>query len=508
MKKSLILLCWITLNWSCLSSVPEIHIVHLEALRGAIFPIEKINESGTFHEGGISLISQKLNEIKKEIDPQPLILIGNSNFIHGTVETYFTKGEAIIEAMNYLGFSALVLGHREFYFGQKTLADLARKAEFPFLSADIVHENGSTPEFLKPYLVLDSESAIIGISGSDTFAKNLDETMKGLRLLPARETIEKYAEQLRNVGIKRVYVASAVDIKIKSNAEAEALLNAKGVELLLVSTASEELRGKNEVYFIKTPDGKMKKILPAAGRKGATIGHYQRLPDGHESYKIFPINSKHLKPDPAMSEFMYRLKQSVDRIGSDVIGQTKYDIPHSDSRESELGNLVTDILRQYAQSEIFVTNSGIMRDGFKKGDITRRHLYALLPFGGNIVETAGMTGAQVLKLLEKSCSFRYPRSFLQVSGVSFRYDPRKKIGNRVLENSVKINGQNLDKNRIYNLATDLYIYRGGDDYNEFKEMKIGVKKIHTRATRNIIEDYIKKQGTIRGSITGRIVRIP
>ena len=85
-----------------------------------------------------------------------------------------------------------------------------------------------------------------------------------------------------------------------------------------------------------------------------------------------------------------------------------------------------------------------------------------------------VTGEQVLLALENGVS-QYPRlegRFPQVSGISFTFDPSRPSGERVCENTVLVNGDLLERTRIYTLCTKGYIASGKDGYSVFKSAKI------------------------------------
>ena len=151
-------------------------------------------------------------------------------------------------------------------------------------------------------------------------------------------------------------------------------------------------------------------------------------------------------------------------------------------------------------------NSGKVRNGFEKGPINLGDLYNVMPYEGSIV-TVEMTGDQILRVLESSCAFKMSKSFLQVSGIRFRFDSSEKPFSRVIENSVRINGKPLDKNRLYSVSLTDYIYQGGDSYNEFEEMGVKLIKTHQKQMREIIKDYILTVSKIHTPENSRITDI-
>jgi len=80
-----------------------------------------------------------------------------------------------------------------------------------------------------------------------------------------------------------------------------------------------------------------------------------------------------------------------------------------------------------------------------------------------------MTGNQVLLALENGVC-KYPRlegRFPQVSGVTFSFNPDGEEGDRVLTDSIKVNGSPLDIQRDYSVCIKAYLLAGKDGYTMF-----------------------------------------
>jgi len=102
---------------------------------------------------------------------------------------------------------------------------------------------------------------------------------------------------------------------------------------------------------------------------------------------------------------------------------------HVRTQETNLGNLVTDVIREYSGADIAVYNGGGIRDSASLGPITLRDAMEILAFENNVV-TLEMTGMQVVAMLEHGVS-SYPEvsgKFLQVSGLRFYFDPAEPAG--------------------------------------------------------------------------------
>ncbi len=133
------------------------------------------------------------------------------------------------------------------------------------------------------------------------------------------------------------------------------------------------------------------------------------------------------------------------------------------SQETNLGNLVCDVIRYYTGADIAIYNGGGIRAPAELGDLTLENAMEILAFNNEVV-TLEMTGAQIVATLEHGVSAYGAASgrFLQVSGIRFFMDPENPVGERVL--LAYVNGDPLHPNKTYTLATNDFLAAGGDDY--------------------------------------------
>ena len=164
----------------------------------------------------------------------------------------------------------------------------------------------------------------------------------------------------------------------------------------------------------------------------------------------------------------------AEDIGPDtVLGETEVYLDGSRDNvrtgETNLGNLIADILRYYGEefydgADIGLQHAGGIRASLEEGEITVEDVLEVYTFA-NYVTTVELKGAEVLEVLEHSVSY-YPDAtggFLQVSGISFSFDPSQEPGDRIVE--VLVDGEELDLEDNYFVATNNFIVRGSDGYD-------------------------------------------
>lgn len=172
--------------------------------------------------------------------------------------------------------------------------------------------------------------------------------------------------------------------------------------------------------------------------------------------------------------------------------------------ESSLGDFSSDAILKKTNDHykpedkipvsICLLNNGGLRAELPKGNITRGNAFELMPFE-NSVYILTITGAKTKQLFEY---------IVENNGAPFAGATVKAKGKKITE--LKINGQDLDLNKTYKVATSDYLAAGGDKYHFFKDP---VKtEILTYKLRDAIIDYLveenKKGNTLKVSTDGRI----
>lgn len=161
-----------------------------------------------------------------------------------------------------------------------------------------------------------------------------------------------------------------------------------------------------------------------------------------------------------------------------VIGETAIDLDARfqsiRTKETNIGNFVTDVMRHQLHADLAVLNSGTLRADavMEAGVLKMKDLVNLLPMLDELC-LLEITGAQILSVLENSVS-QYPRlegRFAQVSGIRFSFDPTKPGGTRVVDGSVTLDGKPLGLASSYKLVTKDYLRQGKDGFDVFKECR-------------------------------------
>jgi 5'-nucleotidase / UDP-sugar diphosphatase len=162
--------------------------------------------------------------------------------------------------------------------------------------------------------------------------------------------------------------------------------------------------------------------------------------------------------------------------------------------ECALGDMVTDVMRSFAESDFAIYNGGGLQ-GNLAGVITVGDVQLALPFA-DTVSLVRVTGEVLLLALENgfsqyvhqaedgasedsdsganetttsssTISSRLDGRFPQMSGLKVWWNPALDPGSRVVRMQVTSSGESVHLDRKYTLALGSYIRFGGDSYTVF-----------------------------------------
>lgn len=242
-------------------------------------------------------------------------------------------------------------------------------------------------------------------------------------------------------------------------------------------------------------------------RLGRTLGRLDLIVEGGRVVKATATNIQvqGIPPHPGVAALVKRFQDQLQARFSEGIGRAAVDLDGARdnvrTKETNLGNLVADVIRDFAAAEVGLMNGGGIRDSIRAGPITLGDAFRVLAFD-NTIMTMRVTGAQLREALENGVSQveRAGGRFPQVSGMAFVFDPRRPAGQRIVE--VRVGTQPLDPARTYTLVTNDFVGGGGDGYAVFTRAQ-GVRDTQV-LLRDVFIDFVRKVGTLNPRLEGRI----
>ncbi|HPH42190.1 MAG: 5'-nucleotidase C-terminal domain-containing protein [Syntrophorhabdaceae bacterium] len=449
--------------------------------------------------GGLSYLAARAERLRAE---KPTLLVAAGDMIQGNNWANIFQGKSSIEAMNAMGFDAMVVGNHEFDFGQSILKQRISEANFPVLGANVQGLN------LKPYIIKDIGGvavAVVGVVTDDTPVLTNPKNVEGLQFLPPAY-VKKYIQELKDKGNIVVVVSH-----IGFNEDVELAKEVEGIDVIVGGHSHTKVREPaiiGKTFIVQAfKHGEALGVLDITVMDGDIVRAEGRLEP------ITPTGEKNKK----IEEIVAKYREQMNAMMSGRVGETLVDLDGRNTRlmETNFGNLITDIMRGASGADAAIINGGSIRTSIKKGPILVGDIYGALPFE-NYVVVIKLTGLQILDALEQGVSGveEAKGGFPQVSGIEFTYDRSNPKGTRIKE--VFINGIPLATNKEYIVATNDFLAAGGDGYRVFRDAVKSSKDYEVigeamkgrsdsgRWLLDVVIDYIRSQRIISPRVEARI----
>lgn len=466
-----------------------------------------------------------------------VILVDAGDYSQGEVYVSDTKGLDAVEMMNATGYNVVSLGNHEFDYGFAQLKDNMSKAKFKVLCADVFNADG-TPIFDANYTYTTKSGVKIGFFGMETpetQTKANPALIKGLTFATDDAFTKAAADQVKTLKDDDIVICVShlgVDAESKPYRSTDLYAAVKGIDFIIDA--------HSHTVMMKGENGEP---IQSTGTKFANIGV---IVIDDASKKIESNSLYEIKEDTAKDATVAAAAQKIiDRIDKEygaVFAKSKVELngakAPNGNRDSETnnGDLITDAmlwkvmqnkegLTVDADHVVAITNGGGIRDYIKVGDVTKKDIKTVLPFG-NTVAVIYVTGAELLEALEASTYSLPVGGFPQVCGISYTistavaYDANAetypsstyygpKTINRVSINS--INGKEFKVDDTYAVVTNNFVADGGDTYYAFAA---ATSKFDTGMTLDVaVMEYITKElkgviGEQHAAPQGRILLNP
>ena len=422
-----------------------------------------------------------------------VILVDAGDFSQGTTYVSSTKGADAVTMMNAAGYDVVTLGNHEFDYGYAQLKKNMSKANFKVVCADVFNEDG-TPIFDANYTYTTKSGVKVGFFGMETpetQTKANPALIKGLTFATGDAFTKAAADQVAALKDADVVICLAhlgVDAESAPYRSTDLYAAVKGIDFVV--------DGHSHTVMTKGEKGEP---IQSTGTAFANIGV---IVIDDASKKIESNSLYEIKEDTAKDATVATAaKTIVDRVDKEygvVFAKSEVTLngakAPNGNRDSETnnGDLITDAmlwkvmqnkegLTVDADHVVAITNGGGIRAAIKPGDVTKKDINTVLPFG-NTVAVIYVTGAELLEALEASTYSLPVGGFPQVAGINFTlstavaYDANAetypastyygpKSINRVVINS--INGKEFKADDTYAVVTNNFVAGGGDTYYAF-----------------------------------------
>ncbi|GGT38943.1 bifunctional metallophosphatase/5'-nucleotidase [Streptomyces chromofuscus] len=490
---------------------------NLEAPAGSSGRVTEVHEDGTtttVDAGGVEYLATHLRQAREgqkySITAAGGDMVGASPLISGLFHD-----EPTIEALNKLDLDVTSVGNHEFDEGAKELRRLQyggchptegcytdeefEGADFPYLAANVLDDKTGKP-ILKPYWVWQKNGVKVGFIGV-TLEGTPDivsaEGVAGLTFKDEVETINKYARVLQRQGVKSIVALvheGGFPASSAYNYDCDSPGAGDGISGPIVDIAKNVtpqvdalVTGHTHAAYVCTindPSGRPRMVTSASsfGRLYTdTTLTYDRWTGDIARTSVKSANhvvTRDVPKAPDMTQLISEWNTLAAPIGNRAIGHISADITNTGT-ESPLGDLIADAQLAYGkeldpETDLALMNPGGIRApltyaakaGEGDGVVTYAEGFTVQPFA-NTVNLQDITGTQLVQILKEQVSganLAAPKVLQPSAGLTYTLDLTKSGADRVVTDSIRLNGAAIDPSAVYRVATNSFLAGGGDGF--------------------------------------------
>lgn len=495
---------------------------------------QQVDKDGNVTGIGYAGVAAYANAQKGLYGAGNVTLVDAGDAIQGGPVGTLTKGSALVQIMNAVGYDYAIPGNHEFDYGMDQFNALVKQAGATYLSCNFTKLNadGSKASVFAPFAIEaykdadvaadDADGvlkvAYVGISTPETLTKSSpanfqdaagnyiygfcqDETGEALYAAvqsavdEARAQGADYVVAVGHLGIEGTTSRWTSEAVIKHTAGIDALIDGHSHEAYDKTVGSEGAAGA--IQTLANSDGD-KVVLVQTGTKLANVGNLlidADEADGQDVTAQLVPASECKDEDAAVKKVVDQVNGELADVLNKVVGKTDVALTIVDAdgvrqvrhHETNMGDLVADAYRSAVGADIALANGGGVRASIAAGDITNNDLLSVQPYGNELCLIEA-TGQEILDALEMGAS-NAPEEFggfLQVSGLSYKIDVSIPSSVKTDENGnfvsvdgerrvfdVKVGGQAIDATKTYKVASHGYmLLEGGDGLTMFRDNKV------------------------------------
>ncbi|MCD4786421.1 MAG: bifunctional metallophosphatase/5'-nucleotidase [Candidatus Eremiobacteraeota bacterium] len=481
------------------SEIHNLTILHTNDMHGHAEAF--INKEVSDDEiGGLSHLGSAI-EKERGKDPENTLLLDAGDISSGGPVSDFYEAIPMVDAMNQIGYDAMTVGNHDLDLGRLALENIAERARFPILSANLIDKTPGDLKKVKPYMfkqVGDLKVGILGLTTPDTATMLVKEDRDKIAFASVEATAKKHIPEMRDDGADLIVVLSHLGIE----KDRELAGKVDGIDVIVGGHSHTEMKKFEEVNGT---------VITQAGGFSMNLGKLDldvEKTDGKARVvgvksKLIPIN-KDIKPDREVEKIIKAYADKLAPIMERVVGRTETSLTQRDyhiyKEESVLANFATDAIRKKTGADFCILSPSCLRCNINEGEIKVEDIHKVFPWK-NKISIVEMKGKDIKNLMEEMLSG--PANGLAISGMKLEQDLSKSQGEQIVR-AKTLDGESLDPEKTYTVATRDWFADGNVALRSFEK---AISRRETEALRDILINEIEEQEVLNVQKDGRIINL-
>jgi len=445
--------------------------------------------------------------------------------------------EPTIESLSMMGLAIAAVGNHEFDEGKEELKRMQNggchpidqcQGPHPFLGAKFHYLAASTIEtttgqtVFPPYEIREFDGipvAFIGLTLKGTSGIISPASAAGLEFHDEAETVNALVPELKARGVEAIVVLIHEGGYPAGDYNECPAISGAIIDIVKKFDRAVDLviSGHTHQPYVCEIDGR---LVTSADKYGTLVTAIDVKLDAKSRDIVSAkadniiVRSNTLAKDPEQTALI----AAYDKLSAPIANRRAGSVAATLSRtpneagESALGDIVADAQLAATAAAAnggaivaFTNPGGLRADLAAKDDgaVTYADLFASQPFRNQLV-TLTLSGSQIKAMLEQQWLDPNRPRILQVSkGFSYTWNDTQTFGERVIADSMSLNGERVDSAKSYRVTVNNYLSTGGDGFTALTE---GTAQQFGVYDADALYAYVQANSPISPAPTDRIKR--
>lgn len=416
-----------------------------------------------------------------------VMVVDAGDIVQGSLYFKLFGGEVEYPLMDMMNYDIQIVGNHEFDNGLEELAKYYKRGGAAKISSNYDFSRTPLNGVFDPYIIKNIGGKKVGFLGLNLDPEGMisPQNYAELQYSEIIGTANATAALLRKKGCDLVVAVTHIgysdDSEEPKTTDVDLARASKGIDIIISGHSHEVVSSdtKERPNVFTNAEGKPV-LIAQTGRYGANIGYIKidmdRIPAVSEARMIPVAGVNPAKFDSNIASFLKRYRHDVDSVNSRQIAVCDVNMLNTKQYASStlLSNFTADVVYKYACNvadsigmpkgvDLAIVNCGGIRLPMDAGVVTEGQILSTYPFI-NFVEIVETSGSQ-LKAILTQAALQKGQAVSEGVWIGLSAD-----GKNV--DSILINGEPIDADNTYRIATLDYLTAGGDYQKELKKVKI------------------------------------
>jgi len=401
--------------------------------------------------GGMDRVATVVKAIRAA-RPDSILLDGGDTW-HGSMTSFLTKGQDMVNVLNALGVEAMT-SHWEWTLGTERVQEIVESLPFPFLGANIFDSEWNEPAF-EPYKMFEKGGVRVAVIGQAFPYMPIanpgwmfPEYSFGVR----QERMQAVVDEVRDAGADLVVCLSHNGFDVDRKMAGAV----RGIDVILTGhthdAIPEPVLVGDTILIASGSNGKFVSRVDLDVRDGRMMGF---------RHKLIPIFSDVIAPDPEMAALIDGERAPFKAELETVVGQTESLLYRRGNFNGSWDDLICDAIRSERDVQIAMSPGVRWGPSLMPGDpITREDIHNVTSMTYGQCYRTEMTGARVHEILEDVADnlfnpdpyYQQGGDMVRIGGLGYRIDVAKPIGERITGMTLLETGEAIDGGKTYTVG--------------------------------------------------------